>query len=133
MSTALLHLADWALVAFHTALVAFNCTGWIWERTRRLHLATLAATLASWVVLSPWFGLGYCVCTDLQWKVKAALGERLTEDTYIQFLTRRLTGWTPPAATASDAAAIVLGATAVLSIWLNIRDWKRRRRFVEAC
>lgn len=122
-----LRLADYALISFHTVLVLFNCTGWIWARTRRWHLATLGATAASWFVLGLWFGPGYCVCTDLQWRVKAALGEKITEDTYVQFLVARLTGLRFDAQTTSCATAVVFGVVAVLSVWLNLRDWRRRK------
>jgi hypothetical protein len=122
-----LRVADISLLAFHTSLVLFNCTGWIWKRTRRWHLATLAATAASWIILGIWFGAGYCLCTDLHWRVKAALGEKVTEQTYIQYLVAHLTGWTPSADLASNAAAGVFVVVTILSITLNIRDRKSDR------
>ena len=123
----LLHVADWLLFAFHAVLVLFNCTGWIWRRTRGLHLATLGATAASWFLLGIWFGPGYCLCTDLHWRVRVALGQQITERTYIQYLVARLTGWRPDADLASNVTAGVFVAVSILSIWLNLRDWRRRR------
>jgi hypothetical protein len=70
--------------------------------------------------------MGYCVCTDLHWRVRAALGEQITEKTYIQYIVARLTGWTPDANTASMATAIVFAIVTFLSIWLNVRDWRDR-------
>jgi hypothetical protein len=128
--TILLILADWALFAFHTVLVLFNCTGWIWERTRPLHLLCLCATAASWFILGIWFGTGYCLCTDLHWRVRIALGEHPSERTYIQYLVARLTGWTPDAVVTSDVTATVFVVVLVLSLVLNLRD-RRRRRLVE--
>jgi hypothetical protein len=122
-----LRLADYALIAFHTALVLFNCTGWIWRATRRWHLATMAATAGSWFLLGLWFGQGYCICTDLHWRVRHALGERVTEDTYIQYLVAKLTGWTPSAALAANVAGIVFLVALLLSVWLNLRDMRERR------
>src|SRR5438105_2429570 len=87
-----LHVADGGFIAFHTALVLFNCTGWIWKRTRRLHLISVCLTLFSWLVMGVFFGAGYCVCTDLHWRVREALGVPITEDSYVQFLVRLLTG-----------------------------------------
>ena len=123
----LLALADYALFLFHTSLVLFNCTGWIWRRTRRWHLATLAATATSWVILGIWFGPGYCVCTDLHWRVRAALGQHVTEQTYIQYLVARLTGWVPPVDLATSVTAAVFAFAVVLSLLLNKRDLSQAR------
>ncbi|HVT11184.1 MAG TPA: DUF2784 domain-containing protein [Fimbriimonadaceae bacterium] len=123
----LLRIADVGLFAFHTLLVLFNCVGWIWPRTRRLHLATLGATAASWFLLGIWFGPGYCLCTDLHWRIRAALGENIQERTYIQYLVSRITGWTPNAELASNATAAVFVVVAILSLWLNLRDLRRAR------
>lgn len=118
----MLHLADWALILFHTALVVFNCTGWIWKRTRPWHLLTLLLTATSWAMLGLWFGAGYCICTDIHWRVRTALGQNATEDNYVQYLVARLTGWTPSAELSSQAALVVFLTAAALSIALNIRD-----------
>lgn len=123
----LLHIADIGLFLFHTLLVLFNCLGWIWARTRRWHLATLGATAASWLILGIWFGTGYCLCTDLHWRVRAALGERVQESTYIQYLIARLTGWTPDAALTANATAAAFLLVLVLSVWLSARDLRRQR------
>lgn len=118
----LLHLADWFLFLFHTALVGFNCAGWAWKQTRRWHLATMGVTLISWLVLGLWFGAGYCICTDLHWRVRHALGQQVTEDTYIQYLVARVTGWTPDVHLATQAAGFVFAICAVLTITLNMSD-----------
>ncbi len=120
-------LADWALFLFHTALVAFNSAGWIWRRTRKWHLATLGATALSWSLLGLWFGAGYCICTDIHWKVRRQLGQSVTEDNYIQFLVQRLTGWLPDASLTSKAALAVFLTVSALSIALNLRDWRLAR------
>ncbi|HTQ08573.1 MAG TPA: DUF2784 domain-containing protein [Fimbriimonadaceae bacterium] len=123
-----LHVADIGLIVFHTALVAFNCVGWVWRKTRPWHLATMSAVLFSWLILGIWFGFGYCLCTDLHWRVREALGQHVTEQTYIQYLIERLTGWRPDADLASNATAAVFVIAFVLSIGLNLRDRKALRR-----
>ena len=120
----LLHIADWSLFLFHTVLVVFNCIGWAWKRTRRWHLATMGVTLTSWLLLGIWFGTGYCICTDLHWRVRESLGQKVTEDTYIQYLVAKLTGWTPDAHLATQAAGVVFVVSAILTIALNLRDWR---------
>jgi hypothetical protein len=122
-----LRLADYALFAFHTVLVLFNCTGWIWRRTRRLHLVTLSLTALSWGLLGIWLGFGYCLCTDLHWRVRAALGEPVVEKTYIQLLVHKLTGWLPDADLASNVSLGVFLVALTLSVALNLRDFKSRR------
>ena len=128
----LLHVADISLFVFHTALVLFNCLGWIWARTRRWHLGTLGATAASWFILGIWFGPGYCLCTDLHWRVRTALGEKITEQGYIQYLVARLTGWRPDAQFASNVTAAIFVVVLILSVWLNVRDWKIRKASTSA-
>ncbi|MGZ8511472.1 MAG: DUF2784 family protein, partial [Chitinophagaceae bacterium] len=49
---------------FHTVFTLFNMVGWIFPRTRKLHLITLSITAFSWFVLGIWYGWGYCACTD---------------------------------------------------------------------
>ncbi|MBM3493913.1 MAG: DUF2784 domain-containing protein [Armatimonadetes bacterium] len=81
-----------AFFVFHTALLVFNLTGWACKRTRRLHAIALGVTLFSWIVLGPWLGWGYCVCTDWHWQVRRAMGISDPEGSYTQFLARAITG-----------------------------------------
>src|SRR5436305_2803819 len=81
----------------HTLLIAFNCVGWAWRRTRPWHLLTIVLTGLSWFVLGwligPW---GYCVCTEWHWAVRARLGLPYG-DSYTHFLFHELTGIDAPA------------------------------------
>jgi hypothetical protein len=119
-------LLDNLFLLFHSALVLFNLTGWIWRRTRRLHLYTIALTILSWVGLGLFYGWGYCPCTDWHWDVKRRLGETALPNSYVKYYLDRLTGidWQP-----STVDLIVVGSgvgALVLSVWLNWRDWKKR-------
>ena len=96
MSPALLSVVNVAFFAFHTALILFNVFGWIDRRTRPWNLALLLLTLFSWTVMGLWFGKGYCVCTDLHWRVRAAMGIHDQADSYLVLLVRKITGWDPP-------------------------------------
>ncbi|PSQ80190.1 MAG: DUF2784 domain-containing protein, partial [Bacteroidetes bacterium QS_1_65_9] len=51
---------DAFFLVFPSSLVLFNGLGWMGRATRRANLATLLATLGSWVVLGLWKGFGYC-------------------------------------------------------------------------
>ena len=124
----MLRLADWFLILFHTSLVLFNAIGWIWRKTRPWHLATLAATAFSWFILGIWFGQGYCLCTDIHWRVREALGQPIHDKGYIQFLVHSLTGWQPDAHLTETVTATVFAVSVVLSVVLNIRDTLQNRR-----
>ena len=73
----ILVIVDIVLTIFHTALTLFNLTGWIWPRTRRLHLWVVGITAFCWLVLGMWYGLGYCPITHWQWIIKTKLGEKI--------------------------------------------------------
>ncbi|MGE4551380.1 MAG: DUF2784 family protein, partial [Opitutales bacterium] len=70
-----LALLDFAFLFLHTALIFFNLLGWAWKKTRRLNLLSIGLTVSAWFVFAPWYGLGYCPCTDWHWQVKRALGQ----------------------------------------------------------
>src|ERR1019366_4368421 len=59
---------------FHTIFTLFNIVGWIFPKTRKLHLITISLTAFSWFILGNWYGWGYCFCTDWHWMVREKLG-----------------------------------------------------------
>lgn len=113
---------------FHTVLILFNVFGWIPRRTRRWNLVTLLATAFSWCVMGIWFGAGYCVCTDLHWRVRAAMGINDHADSYLVLLVRKLSGWDPPASLVNNVAMTVFVVTLIASITFNSLDARERRR-----
>lgn len=117
-----LRLLDWALLGLHGSLLIFNATGWTWKRTRRLHLATISATVASWFGLGALYGWGYCPLTDWHWRVKRALGETGLPASWVKYYLDRITGatWDPSVV---DAAVGGTGAAALaLAVTLALRD-----------
>ncbi len=116
-----------AFFVFHTALILFNVFGWVWAWTRRWNLVTLLATAFSWGVMGTWKGFGYCPITDWHWRVREAMGIRETSSSYIVLLVQTLSGWSPPVQLANTVAVVALLGSLSLSIWLNVRDWRRRR------
>lgn len=117
---------DVFFVVFHGGLVLFNLVGWIWQKTRKLHLATISLTILSWFGLGIFYGWGYCPCTDWHWDVKRRLGETDLPASYVKYYLDAITGlsWDPGLV---NGIVLVLGLGALgLSIWLNLRD---RRRF----
>jgi hypothetical protein len=121
-------LLDIFFLVFHTLLVLFNLTGWIWRETRRLHLVVLTLTCLSWFGLGLFYGFGYCPCTHWHWRVKRELGETDLPDSYVKYYLDLLTGldWD---SLLVDMSVLLLGLAALgTSAWLNWRDWRRSRR-----
>jgi hypothetical protein len=121
----MLRLADIAFASFHILLTTFNLVGWIWPRTRRLHLVVLSGTLLSWFGLGVAYGWGYCPLTDWHWQVKHALGERGLPASFVKYYADRVTGvsWDPALV---DGVVVALAFLALgLSIALNVQAWRR--------
>jgi hypothetical protein len=76
----------------HLVLIGFNLLGWIWQKTRKAHLVTLALTTLSWFLLGIWFGWGYCPLTDWHWDVKEKMGETNLPSSFIKYFADKLTG-----------------------------------------
>lgn len=111
--------------------MAFNLTGWIWPRTRKLHLATMAATLFSWIGMGAWRGWGYCLCTDWHFQIRRQLGIHAQESSYTQLLFNQV-----PGVHVSRQLADVITVTAVILIllataWVWIRDTRPDKQSAE--
>lgn len=128
MENFLLHFLDWFFFIFHLALVLFNLLGWIWKRTRVWNLAVLLITFFSWFGLGLFYGIGFCPITEWHWQVLRELGHTGLPTSYISYLIYRITQFMPPQVIVDYATMIgALGAFAV-SLVLNIRDWRHRRK-----
>ena len=76
----------------HVSIIVFCLFGWIYEPTRKANLVLLIMVLISWVGLGCFFGFGYCLITDIQWKVMERLGKRPASGSYIKYLSDRIPG-----------------------------------------
>ncbi|OQP62230.1 DUF2784 domain-containing protein [Niastella populi] len=112
---------------FHTLFTLFNITGWLFRATRKWNLVTLSLTAFSWFVLGIWFGWGYCLCTDWHWDVRERLGYHDQQNSYIHFLLLQLTGINFNETLVNNVTLVVFLISVIMSIWLNIRDRKRKR------
>ena len=92
MDAQLLRIADYFFLGFHTALILFNLFGWIFKSTRKLHLAVILLTFASWFILGIWYGWGYCPITDWHWAVLRELGYWQLPPSYVGYLIERIIG-----------------------------------------
>jgi len=116
---------DIFFLVFHTLIILFNLSGWIWKKTRLANLVVLSITAFSWFILGIWYGFGYCFCVDWHWAVKMKLGEYDLPNSYIKYLLDLMTGlnWN---ATLVDIITFAFFFSALFaSILVNVRDWRR--------
>ncbi len=110
---------DVFFLGFHTALILFNLFGWIWEKTRRLNLITLALTGLSWFGLGIFYGWGYCPSTDWHWDIRRRLGDTDLPQSYISFLMEEWTGWLPPEALVNYSTLSLFLLAICCSVYVN--------------
>lgn len=122
------HFLNIFFFLFHTLFTLFNIVGWMFYKWRKWHLLTMLLTAASWFVLGIWYGWGYCVCTDWHWAVRERLGYHDQQRSYIHFLLLKLTGIHFNEALVDGATLVIFLICFALSIWLNIRDYQRKKR-----
>ena len=113
---------------FHSSLILFNLLGWIWRKTRPYNLLTLSLTAFSWFGLGIWYGFGFCPSTEWHWQVRMRLGYYDMPPSYIQFLVQKLTGLSVPASFLNPLVLGLFLASLGLSIGLNVRDWRQKRK-----
>lgn len=112
---------------FHTIFTLFNVVGWMFTKTRKLHLLTMAITAGSWFVLGIWYGWGYCFCTDWHWQVREALGYHDHSNSYIHFLILKLTSVDLNPDLVDTITVIVFALCMMASLWVNRTMLFRRR------
>lgn len=121
-------LLDIFFVVFHTSLTLFNLFGWIWKKTRLANMITLALTGASWLFLGLIVGmLGYCPLTDWHFDILEKLGKTDLPTSYIKYLVDRLTGLDVNQIIVDKATLYGLIAALAISLFLNIKDFRRRK------
>lgn len=114
-------------LAFHTAFTLFNIVGWVFPKTRKLHVVTMLLTAASWFILGIWYGWGYCVCTDWHWQVREAMGIHDRSDSYIHFLLLKTTGIDCNKQFVEYATLIIFCLCFLLSIWFYFKTVRNKR------
>ena len=99
--------------------MGFNLFGWIWKKTRKLHLMVVAATLFSWLGLGFWYGFGYCFLTDWEWEIKRSLGERNLPHSFTQYLSDNVFGlfWNTNLVDTLTVGMFVLAI--LFALWVN--------------
>lgn len=124
----MLRALDIFFISFHSLLILFNLFGWIPRITRRWNLLTLGLTAFSWFVLGIWYGWGYCFCTDWHWSIRQRLGYSDLQHSYVSFLIDEIAGINLPDRLVDTITVILFLASLSVSIWINLRDRKRKPR-----
>jgi len=120
---------DIFFVVLHSSVILFNCFGWIWKRTRKANLVLLLATAGSWLILGLIVGtLGYCPLTDWHFRVLNKLGVSDLPLSYVKYLADRLLGTDFNSATIDSITIWTLVAALLISLYLNFRDYRLRKR-----
>ncbi len=104
-------------------LVLFILFGWIWKKTRRLNLACIFLTAASWLILGIFYGLGYCPLTDWHFNILRKLGYSDLPNSYLSFLFTRLTGLQIDQNLVDAVTLWGLVMALLISVFLNFRHW----------
>lgn len=111
-------ILNYFFFCFHSMLILFIVFGWAFQSVRVLHLATIGLTAFSWLVLGIWKGLGYCICTDLHWRVRSKIGLEDPKSPYIHFLILKSTGINFPQKLVGRVTNYVFLFCSVLSLYL---------------
>ncbi|HBH22291.1 MAG TPA: DUF2784 domain-containing protein [Cytophagales bacterium] len=114
-----LHALDILYWWVHVLVISFNLLGWIWIKTRKLHLISVGLTLGSWLILGIWYGLGYCFLTDWHWQVKRQLGQMNLPNSFITFLLNDQLGFQLSPSIVDLWTGILFSVVVLISLYLN--------------
>jgi len=112
----------------HLAIISFNLLGWIWPKTRKIHLIVVALTLASWFILGLWYGMGYCFITDWQWDIKEKLGETNLPNSFIKYFADKITGNNYPSALIDRITLLTFLLAIAITLYVNFFQKISRKR-----
>jgi len=112
-------LLDVVFLWLHIVIILFNLFGWIWIRTRKIHLLVVFATIFSWLVLGLKFGLGYCFLTDWHWNIKRSLGETNLPPSFIKYFIDQYTPFQISAEIVDYATGISFALVVLITIYIN--------------
>lgn len=121
-----LHVLDFIYTLVHLLIIGFNLFAWAFRATRRLHLYGVAVTLACWLILGIWYGIGYCPVTDWQWQVKAQLGEQNLPNSFVKYYADQISGQSVDANLIDIVTAGSFLLSIIISVYLNFFSKKSK-------
>lgn len=131
MKVYILIFLNYFFFIFHTIFTLFNMFGWIFKKTRIIHIITMILTFFSWYILGIWYGWGYCFCTDWHFQIRDKLGYIDPSNSYIHFLILKITGLNFNETLVINITFMVFILCFILSVILNTYDlikFKRNHR-----
>ncbi|RQO66282.1 DUF2784 domain-containing protein [Pedobacter sp. KBW06] len=121
-----LNVLDFIYTLVHLLIIGFNLFAWAFPATRRLHLYGVAVTLACWLILGIWYGIGYCPVTDWQWQVKAQLGEQNLPNSFVKYYADKIIGQSVDANLIDALTAGSFLLSIIISVYLNFFSKKSK-------
>lgn len=121
-----LNVLDFIYTLVHLLIIGFNLFAWIFPATRRLHLYGVGVTLACWLILGIWYGIGYCPVTDWQWQVKAQLGEQNLPNSFVKYYADKISGQSVDANLIDVLTAGSFLLSIIISVYLNFFSKKSK-------
>ena len=110
---------------FHLGLTLFTALGWMIPSWRVFHLAVCGLTLFSWFGIGLFLGKpGFCVLTELQFRIRRRLGIQTRRESYMLYLTRKLTGRAPNPMTVEITTQAVFYGVTLLSLVLVVYEFR---------
>ncbi|OGW35042.1 MAG: hypothetical protein A2X58_06265 [Nitrospirae bacterium GWC2_56_14] len=92
LKRALLTILNFLFHVLHMTIILFFLFGWLVKETRQLHYLLTLLILFSWYGLGIFYGFGYCLITDIQWRIKRHLGQTPSTEYYIKYMLDKITG-----------------------------------------
>ena len=92
-SNFILSLANILFHFVHLAIIFFFLFGWLAGKTLLAHFILSILILLSWCGLGIFYGFGYCLVTDIQWKIKKRMDEKPYTEYYIKYMIDKVTGF----------------------------------------
>lgn len=103
----------------HLIIIIFCITGWLFVPLRHWHLAMCGLVLASWFGLGIWKGWGYCLVTDIQWRLLRMAGKTPPPYGYMPMLWQRITGQAADAQLVDKVTEWFFYILTAASLWVN--------------
>jgi hypothetical protein len=113
-------MADRLLYLLHLWVMLFCLFGWMFPATRMANLVLNGLVAVSWFGLGILNGYGYCLITDVQWKIKKRLGETPRSDSFVKYFFDQITRRDLNIQTVNRATQVSFYVSALLSLTVNL-------------
>ncbi len=110
---------DYMLHLVHLSIMLICIVGWMFEPIRTLHLLVIVLVAISWFGLGKFFGYGYCILTDTQWRVKRKLGQEPYTESYVKYILDKVTGRDIDKKVTTGLTLYTYAGAVVLSLTVN--------------